>query len=110
LVDEDDLGEREIAGDGFDGGGVVGELEALGEQTLIDDVIEQSGFAGAGDAAQADQTLQREAERQVAEIVLRGVGETDGGVINRHRTASLGDGDGLSAGKVASRDAKRRRK
>ena len=31
LVDEDDLGEREIARDSFDGGGVVGELEALGE-------------------------------------------------------------------------------
>ena len=110
MVDQDDFGERQIAGDGLDGGGVVGDLQALGEQPLVDDVIQQSGFAGAGDAAQADQTLQREAEREVSEVVLRRVGETHGRVINRHRTAALGDGDGLSAGKVASRDAKRRRK
>ena len=62
LIDEDDFAERHVALDGLDGGGVLGQLQALGEQALVDDVVEQRGFAGAGDAAEADEAAQRAAE------------------------------------------------
>ena len=45
--------------DGLDRGGVFGELEALRHQALVDDVVEEGGFAGAGDAGQADQAAER---------------------------------------------------
>jgi hypothetical protein len=32
---------------------------ALGQEALVDDVVEQGGFAGAGDAAEADKRPER---------------------------------------------------
>jgi len=66
-----------IEGDGFDRGGVFGELVLLGEETLVDDVVEERGFAGAGDAAEADEAVKREAEGEVLEVVFGDVGEVE---------------------------------
>src|SRR5512133_3127802 len=56
--------------DGTDGRRVVGELAAGGEQALVDDVVEQGGFAGAGHAGERDETAKREPEGEVAEVVF----------------------------------------
>src|SRR5690606_24368563 len=87
LVDEDDFAEEPRAesgepraggvgdGDRFDGGRVFGELVLLGEETLVDDVVEKRGFAGTGDAAEADEAVEREAEGKVPDVVFGDVGE-----------------------------------
>jgi hypothetical protein len=93
LVDEDDFGKGKVAHDRLDGGGVVGELEALGEEALIDDVVEKGGLAGAGDAAEADEALEGEAEGELAEIVLGGVFKSEGGMLGRNGPAAGGDGN-----------------
>ena len=108
LVDEEDFGKRSVRrqrGNGGDGGGVFGELEALREEALVDDVVEQGGFAGAGDAAEANETVQGEAKREVAQIVLRGAGELEGRVAGWNGAAGGGGGDRLAAGEVGAGDA-----
>ena len=47
----------------------------LREQALVDDVVEQRGFAGTGDAAQADQPLERQTEVEAGDVVLGGAAE-----------------------------------
>lgn len=41
MVNEDDFAEFEIAGDGFDRRRVLRHLVPLGEQTLVDDIIQE---------------------------------------------------------------------
>ncbi len=75
LIDEDDFGKRGVARDRLDRSGVLGELEAVREEALVDDVVEEGGFAGTGDAGEADEAAQRERESRVAKVVLGGVFE-----------------------------------
>ena len=75
LVDEDVFAQFKVGTDRLNRGGILGQLVALREQALVDDVVEQRGFAGAGDAAQADQPLQRQTEVQAGDVVLGGAAE-----------------------------------
>ena len=79
LVDEDDLAQFQVGVDRLDRGGILGRLPALREQALVNDIVEQRGFAGTGDAAQADQPLERQTEVQAGDVVLGGVTEFEPG-------------------------------
>ena len=58
LINQHDFGKKDIGGDAADGGGVFSQLVALGQQALVDYVVEEGGFAGAGDTTQTDQSFQ----------------------------------------------------
>ena len=102
LIDEDDLGERLVAGDGLYLRGVLGELASLGEEALVDDLVEQGGFARAGYAGEGDETLEWQRDGQVAKIVLGGAGESEPRVFGRDWAARGGRGNRAPAGKVGS--------
>ena len=105
LIDEDDFGEGLVAGDGADLRGVLGELVALGQQALVDDLVEQGGFAGAGHAGEGHETVEGEAEVEVAEVVFVDAGEDQPRMLagSLHYFAAGGRrGNGLAAGKVGA--------
>src|SRR5690606_1867803 len=85
LIDEHNLAAGIGAFDGGEGGDVFGLLMTMGEQALVDDVIEQGGFARAGNTAETDETLQGQIDVEVAEIVFGGAAETQlrGGFVDR---------------------------
>ena len=59
LIDENDFGEGVVSRDGGDLRGVLGELVAFGEQALVDDLVEEGGFSGAGYAGEGDEASER---------------------------------------------------
>src|SRR5687768_17338519 len=99
---------------------------ALREKSLMNDVVEQRGFSGAGHATETDEALQREVQGEIAYIVLRSVREPEpasrsrrrpGGGRRRGRGVSIEIGhgaaacrgfDGLAAGEIRPGDAVRR--
>ncbi len=87
LVHEHDVAERQVAREARDLRGVFDELVALREQALVDHVVEQRGFAGAGDAAERDETLERQPHGEVAEVVFGNAVEMQRRVILWHRAA-----------------------
>ena len=105
LVDEDDLADLGVGGEAGELRGVLGELGALGEQALVDDVVEQGGLARARDAAQAHEAPQRQPEGEVAQVVLGGAGEVERGMIRRHGPARRRRGENFAAGEIGAGDA-----
>ncbi len=93
MIDEHDLGERVVAGDGGDPRGVLGELAALGEQALVDDLVEQGGLAGTGDAGEGDEAVERQREGDVVQVVFGYAGEGQARVRDGDGTAGGGRGD-----------------
>ena len=47
------------------------------EEALVNDVVEQRGFAGTGHAAETDEALERKAEGKFLKIVFGDVGERE---------------------------------
>ena len=100
-------------------------METLGEEALVNDVVEEGGLARAGDAGQADQAAERQLDIEIAEVVFGGVFEMEprGGERTRRRRRGRrispegggdgptrgGDGNGFAPGWTDPADCRRRR-
>ena len=71
MVDTDDFGE-EFGLNVADLGGVFGSQAFLSEEVLIEDLVEEGAFAGTGDTAETDESLLRNMQVEVADVMLRG--------------------------------------
>ena len=107
LVDEDDLVEVLDAGEAAEeGAGVAGF--GLAERLLegaVEDLMDDGGFAGAGDAGDAAEQVEGDVEVDAAEVVDAGAGELE--VLASGFAAGFGDGDGEAAGEVFAGDGVR---
>ncbi len=70
LVDQDGFGDRLGAPDPRARSRILGGKPAMGQEALVDRVVEEGGFAGARDPAQADKAPQRDPHVQAVEVVL----------------------------------------
>jgi hypothetical protein len=70
LVDEFYAGEVFESLDRADGGGIaVGVESEMAGDVLIDDVVGEGGFAGAGDAGEADEAVEGSVDVEFADVV-----------------------------------------
>ncbi len=83
---------------------------ALGQQPLVNDVVEQGGFSGAADATETNQALQGDGEIEIAEIVFGDAVKAQPLEILfcHHRPALRGKLDAFAAGEIGAGDALRR--
>ena len=100
LVDANDLVDQLRSGDGFVRAGFfAGTIELLGERA-VQDVIDQSGFAGAGNAGDNRHHAERKDYVEILEVVLARAEDGDRFAI---RAAALGKhGDPLASGDVGA--------
>ena len=76
LIDEFDAGEVLGAFEFLDGRGVAfGFLAELAGEVQIEDVVGEGGFAGAGDAGEADEEAEREIDVEFLEVVAGGAAD-----------------------------------
>ena len=104
LVDEDDVVEVLGAGElAVEGAGVssFGLAECLLEGP-VEDLVDDGGFAGAGDAGDAAEEVEGDVEVDAAEVVDAGSGEDE--VFAAGLAAFVRDGDGEAAGEVFAGD------
>ncbi len=108
LVDEDDVVEVPGAGElAVEMGGrrclagFFAVVECLHEGA-VEDLVDEGGFAGAGDAGDAAEEIEGDVEVDAAEVVDAGAGEQE--VFAAGLAAVLGDGDEGASGEVAAGD------
>src|SRR6266404_4078632 len=100
LVDANDLVDQLRSGDGFVGAGLfTGTIELPGE-CAVEDVIDQSRLAGAGDTGHNRHHAERKNNVEILEVVLARTEDADGFPV---RTAALGKhGDVLASRDVGA--------
>ena len=104
LVDDADRLDGEFFGEfeGFDRGGIVFGLEAeLSGDVLVNDVVDEGGFAGSGDAGDAAEDAEGDIGVEFVDVVAGGAADFDEG---GGFAAGLGDGDGAGAGEEGGGD------
>ena len=110
LVDEDDVVEVlragelavEVRGLGLAGAGFA--VERL-HQRAVEDLVDERGFAGAGDAGDAAEQVEGDLDVDAAQVVDAGAGERE--VLAAGLAAVLRDGDGEAAGEIFAGDGAR---
>ena len=81
---------------------VAGTVQLTG-QRLVQDLVDQAGLAGTGNAGHTDELPQREPDINVAQVVFPGT--FHGQKIPIAGAAGLGHGNALAAGKIIAGDA-----
>jgi hypothetical protein len=81
----------------------VGAIAAEGlHERAVEDLVDERGFAGAGDAGDAAEQVERDVDIDAAQVVDARAGEAE--LLAAGLAAVLGDGDGEAAGEIFAGD------